>query len=126
MKILFIFLTIVILQSCSFDNKSGIWNSETKISKKELDSFKEFKDLNISNNSFNKEINIIDGYVFKLPETFNNSKWIDIFYDKSNNQVNFEYKDLNQKSFKSRKLTKDKINEYIIFEDKHIIMNDVS
>ena len=69
MKILFIFLTIVILQSCSFDNKSGIWNSETKISKKELDSFKEFKDLNISNNSFNKEINIIDGYVFKLPET---------------------------------------------------------
>ena len=126
MKILFIFLTIVILQSCSFDNKSGIWNSETKISKKELDSFKEFKDLNISNNSFNKEINIIDGYVFKIPETFNNSKWIDIFYDKSNNLVNFEYKDLNQKSFKSRKLTKDKINEYIIFEDKHIIMNDVS
>ena len=126
MKILFIFLTIVILQSCSFDKKSGIWNSETKISKKELDSFKEFKDLNISNNSFNKEINIIDGYVFKIPETFNNSKWIDIFYDKSNNLVNFEYKDLNQKSFKSRKLTKDKINEYIIFEDKHIITNDVS
>ena len=126
MKILFIFLTIIILQSCSFDNKSGIWNSETQISKKELDSFKEFKDLNISNNSFNKEINIIDGYVFKIPETFNNSKWIDIFYDKSNNLVNFEYKDLNQKSFKSRKLTKDKINEYIIFEDKHIIMNDVS
>ncbi len=126
MKTLFIFLSIVILQSCSFDNKSGIWNSETKISKKELDSFKEFKDLNISNNSFNKEINIIDGYVFKIPETFNNSKWIDIFYDKSNNLVNFEYKDLNQKSFKSRKLTKDKINEYIIFEDKHIITNDVS
>ena len=46
MKTLFIFLSIVILQSCSFDNKSGIWNSETKISKKELDSFKEFKDLN--------------------------------------------------------------------------------
>ena len=78
MKILFIFLTIVILQSCSFDNKLGFGIVRLKFQKR-INSFKEFKDLNISNNSFNKEINIIDGYVFKIPETFNNSKWIDIF-----------------------------------------------
>ena len=35
MKTLFLILIFFITQSCSFDNKSGIWNNENVISDKE-------------------------------------------------------------------------------------------
>ena len=124
MKILFTISILLLLQSCSFDNKTGIWKSETRISKSDKDSFKQFKNISITGDSFKKEINIKNNYIFKLPNISENDEWTDIFYDRSNNTKNFKYDFLNQKLFKSKKLTRSNINDHILYENGNIITSD--
>ena len=52
MKYLFVFVIIFIINSCSFDNKSGIWKNENLITNnKDNDIFKDFKKI-ISSTEF--------------------------------------------------------------------------
>ena len=102
MKILLIFSILFLVQSCSFDNKSGIWKSETSISKVDKDTFEQFKRISSTEDSFKKEINIKNNYIFNLPISSENDNWNDIFFNKSNNTKNFKYDFLNQKLFKSK------------------------
>ena len=44
MKKIFTYFLLLTLLNCSFDNKTGIWNNETKVTKKE-DRFKKFEAL---------------------------------------------------------------------------------
>ena len=111
-------------RSCSFDNKSGIWKSETSISKVDKDTFEQFKRISSTEDSFKKEINIKNNYIFNLPISSENDNWNDIFFNKSNNTKNFKYDFLNQKLFKSKKLTKYKINDYILYENGNVITSD--
>ena len=60
MKLIFFFILILILlNNCSFDNKTGIWNSNEKLAKKKIGTFNEFKALSISKDNFNKTIKIM-------------------------------------------------------------------
>ena len=43
---------------------------------------------------------------------------------KKNNYINFRYNDLNKLIFKSKKITKDKLNDFILFEDNNLIASD--
>mgnify|MGYP001338877887 CR=1 FL=1 len=124
MKLHLILLIFIFFYGCSFDNKSGIWKSETNIEKNKENNFSQFKDLNTSRNFFNKEINIKDEFNFKLPETFSNAEWLDIFFNKYNNSKNFKFNSLNRKSFQSKRITKHKINDNIFFEDDNVISTD--
>ena len=49
MKLLIFFIILILLQNCSFDNKTGIWKNEKSFSKKENDIFKDLKVLNTKN-----------------------------------------------------------------------------
>ena len=84
MRILSILFFFIIFQSCSFDNKSGIWESETNISNQKNDDFSQFKDLVSENSPFKKELKIKDSFKFNLPELYQNSEWTDIFYNQYN------------------------------------------
>ena len=55
MKVLLIFL-IIFLFSCSFDNKTGIWNNSDIVETREK-RFENFKTLYTEEKSFNLEIN---------------------------------------------------------------------
>ena len=125
MKIFCALIILIILNNCSFDNKTGIWKNENKISKETNDVFTEFEDLSISNTTFNEIINKPDDFIFKISASFNNFEWKDIYYDKSNNFKNFKYKDLNKLSYKSKKINKYKINKYLLYEDENIITTDI-
>ena len=48
----------------------------------------------------------------------------DVFFLKSNNSLNFNYNNLNKLIFKSRKLTKSKINDHIFFAENRLITSD--
>ena len=111
-------------QGCSFDNKSGIWKSETSISRIDKDSFEQFKRISITERFFKKEISIENNFIFNLPTSSENDKWNDIFFNQSNNTKNFKFDFLNQKLFKSKKLTKYKINDYILYENGDVITSD--
>ena len=49
MKIIYYILAIIFFQSCSFDNKSGIWKNSSDESNKVNKNFKEFKKVVLEN-----------------------------------------------------------------------------
>ncbi|MBL6785884.1 MAG: PQQ-binding-like beta-propeller repeat protein [Candidatus Pelagibacter bacterium] len=124
MKLFYFYLIIIFLSSCSFDNKSGIWSNESfSISKKD-DQFKDFKKFSSSEKLFNEIIEFDDNYKFKISTPKKNIEWKDIFYKNNNNLDNFKYKDLNELSFKSKKISRNKINNLLLFKSKNLVAND--
>ena len=65
MKIINFILVIIFLQSCSFDNKSGIWKNSSNESKQIDKNLKDFKKIVLENeNFFNKTIELEKGFKF--------------------------------------------------------------
>ena len=126
MKLLNAFVILVLLQSCSFDNKTGIWNSEKNLSKKENNIFKDFESLNTKNETFNKIIPADSNFKFKTTKAIRNYEWKDIYYDQTNNFVNLIYSDQNNLSFKSKKISRRIIKDYILSVNENIITTDQS
>ena len=124
MRLLLIFVFSIFFSSCSFDDKSGIWKSEGKISKKEIDSFKEFKTLSASDETFKKIIKIDNNFKFNLYNPIKISKWSDIYYDLTNNFKDFKYDEKNELIFKSKKISKYRIKNPILFQDDNVISSD--
>ena len=122
-KILLLF--VLLFYGCSFDNKSGIWKNEGSITEDTNDSFREFKRLAITSNSFNKIINSKKNLKLKTQPLVDAKEWNDIFYSNNNNLQNFRYLNLNKKNFRSKKITRKKINKYILSENNNIIFSDL-
>ena len=121
-KILIIFLIFIV--SCSFDDKSGIWNNNDKLSKKKLDLFDEFKTLSSPEETFNKTINIQKNFEFILPSKKSVKNWNDFFYNNSNNFDNFNYSELNKLKSKSKKIFRHENNEYFLLEENNVILSN--
>ena len=124
MKSILALLALIFFQSCSFDNKSGIWINENDDFKTKDNLYKEFKTLSSIDQTFNEKIEIDKNFKFNLSKKIINQEWKDIFYNQSNNFDNFNYNNLNQLIFKSKKITKYTINDYILFEKNNIILSD--
>ena len=123
-KILFLII-LLILSNCSFDNKTGIWkNKNSSLISKQENRFKDFKRLYTEEESFNDIIEPSKDLNIPISKTKVNLKWRDEFYKDSNNFDNFSYKNLNRLIFKSKKLSKYKVNEKILFDGENIIIND--
>ena len=58
MRIIFI-IFLILLNNCSFDNKSGIWKSESGSFQKDDRTFKDFKKIQSSNKPYNEIIAIL-------------------------------------------------------------------
>jgi len=124
MKLFYALIILITFQNCSFDNKTGIWKNEDKITNKEDDLFAEFKTLTSENESFNKIIQLNENLKLTKPVFQNNSDWKDIYFDNSNNLPNFKYNNLNQIVFKSKKITNHNINNFLLFEENNLITTD--
>ena len=126
MKIFLISFVFVILLSCSFDKKSGIWKNDSNVGIENNDVYSQFEDLIIVNSPFKNEIKIKDGFKFNIPDSYSNLEWTDIFYNQYNNSKNFKFSELNQKTFRSGKTTRHKIENYILYENDNVILTDQS
>ncbi len=124
MRLIIFFLSLIILQNCSFDNKSGIWKNENEITVKNDETFKDFKKLSTKNPTFNETIPFEGHIEFKLPAVKNNNNWADIFYEKSNNFDNFKYSDLNEVILKSKRISNVKTSDFLLYENDNIIISD--
>ena len=124
MKLFYLLIVLFILNSCSFDDKSGIWQNENQVSKKEDFVFKDFKKISSSNSNFDKIIPIDEKLKIKIDKPISNYSWKDNFYNDGNNSKNFKYSDINKIVLKTKKLTKYPINEYILFENNNLFVND--
>ena len=125
MKLFYALIILIFFQNCSFDNKTGIWKNENIKIKKNDDIFKEFKKISKSSDSFNKIIPVKKKFTFRINSPTSTSEWKDIFYNKNNNYDNFKYNNLNKKVFKSKKLSKHEVNDFLLFEDGNLIINDI-
>ena len=124
-----LFCTLIILifiSSCSFDSKSGIWknDNETITGKKDADQFKDFKEISSSYEYFDKEVIFDKKKLIKIPKLVRPTEWKENFYNQSNNFENFEYGFFNQILLKSKKISKYNINDYLLFIDGKLILND--
>ena len=124
MKLFYALVILIAFQHCSFDNKSGIWKNKNTITNIKNDTFNEFELLSSSDQPFNEIINVNKNFKFILDKPTSNFIWSDSFFDKSNNLKNFKLNDQAKIIFKSKKLTKYKINDYILFENDQLIVSD--
>lgn len=125
MKSLFALSLLFIITSCSFDNRSGIWQDSQSINKKEKESLKEFKNINLSNRVFfNKTVAINKNYKFFLDKPKKNLEWSDFFYQNNNIPINFSYENLNEIKFISKRISRFKINQNILFVKNILILSD--
>ncbi len=123
-KILFLF--IILFYSCSFDNKSGIWKNENLISKDNNDSFRDFKKLSITYSPFNKIVKIKKNFEFKAPVLVNTKEWNDIFFSENNNLSNLKYSNASKQRFRSKRISRKSIRNYILSENNNIICSDLN
>tara|TARA_A100000164_G_C21893277_1_gene766560 strand:- start:233 stop:1552 length:1320 start_codon:yes stop_codon:yes gene_type:complete len=123
MKVLLIFL-IIFLFSCSFDNKTGIWNNSDIVETREK-RFENFKTLYTEEKSFNLEINPSENIKISLLPIKKNYKWEDEFFSDSNNSANFDFKNLSNFNLKSKKLSSYKTSERILFDGKILLISDI-
>lgn len=124
MKLFNILIILIFCQSCSFDNKTGIWKNENNVLKEDSNMFQEFETLSLTKESFNKIIPLNRNYKFKLPNKINSKEWPDIFYNQTNNYKNFDYSNLNQIIYKSKNKIKNKVNPFILYKNNNVISTD--
>ena len=124
MKVLSIIIFSIFLQSCSFDNKSGIWKNENYTGKKDKNYLEGFETLSSLDQSFNEIISIKKNFKFNLIEEVENFEWKDQFSNSTNNYYNYKYKEQNNLILKSKKFTKHQLGNFILFENNHLIAND--
>ena len=124
MKLFYTVIFLFLLNACSFDNKTGIWNNENVISRKDDDIFKDFKKISITEDIFDETIIVKKDYDFKIDKSFKNLNWKDINYSRNNNTINFEYNNENKLYLKSSKLTHGKINYFTLYDEKNFVISD--
>ena len=125
MKLLYALVILFLFNSCSFDNKSGIWKNENSITNNKDDNiFKDFEKIISSTETFNDVIQLDNKFIFNLKKNSQNNSWLDIFYNDNNNVENLSFSDTNKVFLKSKKLTKYKSNKYTLFENNNFIFND--
>ena len=108
MKLFFFSILFVLLQHCSFDNKSGIWKNENSVAEIENEDgvFQDFKTISSTKETFNEIIPLKKNFKITLSPAISNYNWNDIFFNKTNNTKHFKYNDSNKLIFKSKKLSK--------------------
>ena len=124
MKLFLIIIFFFFLNNCSFDNKTGIWNSIEKQSKQVDSAFKDFKSLSINEKDFNQEIELSKEYNFKIPKKIINSNWNDVYYSNSNNSSNFSYNEKISFSSLGKKLSKRELSKYFLYDKGFVITTD--
>ena len=123
MKLYFISIILLLINACSFDNKSGIWTSDIE-EKKKRDILKDFKKISVSEDVFDKIISLENSKKIEISLPINNLQWNDIYFNDENNLKNFKADNLNQILFQSKKLSRNKSSNYLIFENGNLIISD--
>tara|TARA_X000001036_G_scaffold118126_1_gene111593 strand:- start:483 stop:1805 length:1323 start_codon:yes stop_codon:yes gene_type:complete len=124
MKFLLASILLIILSNCSFDNKTGIWKNSNEVNLKKEERFKDFETLYTKTKSFNALIEPNNNLEIILDPIKLNLKWTDEYYNSSNNLANFSYKNLNELIFKSRRLSKYKTKDRLLYDNQKVIVTD--
>ena len=128
MKLFLLVFFLFTLTSCSFDNKSGIWKEETnfglKTESKKNEIFRNFEEISVLDKPFDKTVIPENNLILGFSKPLTNYTWKETFFNQNNNFNNYNYTNLNQIIFKSKKISKNEVNNYILYENGNAIIND--
>jgi|TARA_B100001093_G_scaffold511690_1_gene580114 outer membrane protein assembly factor BamB len=120
-----VYILLILISHCSFDNKSGIWNSQnSKNDKKNEVTNTKLEDVFVKNKSYKSEKNVDSNYLFNIEEPIRNKNWKFIFQNTSNNLSHVYYHDKMQLLLVSKKLSKNIKKPNMFIEDDNIIYSD--
>ena len=125
MKISLIIILILIFSNCSFDKRTGIWNSNVEKDLTKDQRFRDFKTLLEKDEIFNQIISPSENLTISINPQKSVLLWSNQYYNNSNSLENFNYKNLNELIFESKKLSKHLLNEHILYDGDNIITADV-
>jgi len=117
---------IIFLSSCSFDNKTGIWEDASQlknVKKKELRK-KNLQDVFTENKIFEEEQEVNSKIRIEIERPLKNKYWIDKYFSSNNNTPNIYYENKKHLLSRSSKLSKPSINMDFLFYDDSIISFD--
>jgi len=132
-RILLLLIFFVLLNNCSFDNKTGIWGDSAKEKKRISELEKEQKEIikiekiYTSDSQFNKEVTLTKNIVLSKPQ--NKSSWIMSNSNHQNYLGNIYLKGINSFLLK-KKIGKDKfpgskiITSVLVFKNNMIFSDD--
>ena len=124
MRFFYCLLVLFFFQSCSFDNKSGIWKNSDLQKKNENVNFKDFKTITQANEKFfNKIVLAKEKLNFNSNTIEINKEWNDSYFNKNNIYTNFSYSNNNSLYFQSKTLSRKEINNILFKDDLVIISN---
>ncbi len=126
MKFLFSIILLILINNCSFDDKSGIWKNEQNLSdEKDIGAFKDFRKVNLSENKyFDQIINRNKNFNFILDTSKSTQEWNDEYFSKNNVIPNILYNN-NDNILKGKKLSSSKLSNNILFKNNLLIASDV-
>ena len=132
MKSLILIFVTLIISSCSFDNKTGLWKDASDIPidnqfSKSIVNNKlqnQYEDIFQENEIFNEEINTKSSSFFELEAPLVTDKWLQQYGTKTNNISNFNYSGNKTLLSKSSKLNKLYSNKNIVFYKNNLINFD--
>ena len=132
MKSLTLFFCVLILTSCSLDNKTGLWKdaSDISINNKVVNTIKKneskerYENLSLTSEIFNKEVVSINKSNFKLSTPTKIENWLEQYGAKTNNISNFSYIGNKLLLSKSSKLGNLSSNKNLIFYENNLIISD--
>ena len=132
-RILLLLIFFVLLNNCSFDNKTGIWGDSAKEKKRISELEKEQKEIikidkiHTSDSKYNKEVTLTKNIVLSKPK--NKSSWIMSNSNHQNYLGNIYLKGINNFLLK-KKIGKDKfpgskiITSVLVFKNNMIFSDD--
>ena len=124
MKKLILIIFIFIFSHCSFDNKTGIWKNNEEVDSQKINRFKDFDTFYTKEKSFNKIVAPNKNLNLLLDPIKTVKEWNDVLYQESNNFDHFDYESLNEIIFKSRKISRYKVKDKILFDGENVVITD--
>ena len=122
-KIFFFIIVISLFNSCSFDNKTGIWNDETKSKTKIADKNKKLENVFPQNDMFNKEKKPHFEKRAFLDKVKINQNWSEKFLSQNNKLTNFAFNNEFNIKLLSKKINS-RIEPEILLENQNMILHD--
>ena len=127
MKIFNTILIFLFLNSCSFDNKSGIWdgNELAKKTKKEEEFLIDAKDIFTSESDQLKEFDSGVNLLSAISPVRTPKKWTEENFNNLNNLDNSVYLNKKKLAYKSKKISGHQISTNFLYNDNKFIFSDL-
>ena len=126
MKFLFSIILLILINNCSFDDKTGIWKNEKNLSdEKDINAFKDFRNINLSEDKYFDQIIKSDkNFNFILGTPKSTQEWNDEYFGKNNVFPNVLYNN-NDNILKGKKLSRSELSRNILFKNNLLIASDI-